>query len=89
VSIKREYAGYALAPTSPLVRLATRAFAAIGGQATQVRSGGGSDANEFNARGLPACVLGIGAEDCHSVNEHISIAELVKLADWILAIASL
>ena len=87
VSITREYAGYALPPNSPLIRLATRAFAAIGGQATPVRSGGGSDANEFNARDLPACVLGIGAEDCHSVHEHISIAELVKLTRWVLALA--
>jgi tripeptide aminopeptidase len=88
VSVKREYAGYALPSASPLVRLAERAFTSIGGEPTQVRSGGGSDANEFNARGLPACVLGIGAENCHSVTEHIAVTELVKLAHWILAIAS-
>ena len=89
VSVTREYAGYALPAASPLVRLAERAFASVGGQPTQVRSGGGSDANEFNARGLPACVLGIGAENCHSVNEHISIDALVELTHWILAIASI
>jgi tripeptide aminopeptidase len=86
VSITREYAGYALAADSPLMRLAEQAFSSIGGESTQVRSGGGSDANEFNARGLPACVLGIGARDCHSVGEHIAIAELVRLTEWVLAI---
>jgi tripeptide aminopeptidase len=86
VDIRREYAGYALPTDSPLIRLAEQAFSSIGGQSTRVRTGGGSDANELNARGLPACVLGIGAEDCHSVREHIAIAELVRLTEWVLAI---
>jgi tripeptide aminopeptidase len=89
VSLKREYAAYSLPPNGPLVRLAERAFTSIGGEPTRVRSGGGSDANEFNARGLPACVLGIGAEECHTVNEHIAVAELVRLTRWLLAIASI
>jgi tripeptide aminopeptidase len=88
VVLKREYAGYSLAEDSALVRRAERAWVSLGGQPTRVRSGGGSDANEFNARGLPACVLGIGAQECHSVNEHIAVDELVNLTRWILAIAS-
>jgi tripeptide aminopeptidase len=82
----REYAGYALASDSPVVRIAERAYNTLGGQASRVRSGGGSDANELNARSLPACVLGIGAEGCHTVDERIALQELVRLTDWVVAI---
>ena len=35
-----------------------------------------------------ACVLGIGAEACHSVRERIAVRELARSADWVLAIIS-
>jgi tripeptide aminopeptidase len=84
--VRREYAGYALPQDSRVVQLAERACVSIGGQPRRVRSGGGSDANELNARSLPACVLGIGAESCHSVSERVAISELVRLTEWTVAI---
>jgi tripeptide aminopeptidase len=87
VDIQRVYSGYRLADSAPAVRLAQQAFAAVGGVAQLASTGGGSDANEFNAAGLECCVLGIGAEACHSVGERVSVNELVRLTDWVLAIA--
>ena len=46
----------------------------------------GVGANEFNHMGIESCVLGIGAEHCHSVRERIATTELVRLADWVLGI---
>jgi tripeptide aminopeptidase len=84
------YTGYVLADDDAVVALARGAFAAIdaGGTSTStsIRSGGGSDANELNARGVRACVLGIGAQDCHSVRERISVQQLELLTVWMLAI---
>jgi len=87
IRMEQVYTGYQLLETSPAVRLAQRAFAALGGQAQLASTGGGSDANEFNAAGLECSVLGIGAEACHSVRERVAISELVRLTDWVLAIA--
>jgi tripeptide aminopeptidase len=85
VELRRMYEGYRLADDAPSVDLARRAFAALGGRSRLVVSGGGSDANELNRVGLEACVVGIGAQDCHSVRERIEVAELERLASWVLA----
>ena len=88
VDLEQVYAGYVLAEDDPVVARARRAFEALstGAQAALVRSGGGSDANELNARGVPACVLGIGAENCHSVSERMSLSQLELLTRWVLQI---
>jgi tripeptide aminopeptidase len=83
------YRGYRLDDTAPSVERARRAFAVLGETAHTATTGGGSDANEFNAAGLECCVLGIGAEACHSVRERIAVRELSRLADWVLAIITL
>ena len=81
----RQYAGYTLSDDEPVVTRARQAFENLDPGGSQlVTSGGGSDANEFNARGLRACVLGIGAEGCHSVAERISLDQLELLTSWLL-----
>jgi tripeptide aminopeptidase len=88
IEMRRGYAGYELEPDAPLVELARGAFADLsrGGQSDLQRTGGGSDANELNERGITACVLGIGAEGCHSVEEQVSVDQLELLSEWVLAI---
>jgi tripeptide aminopeptidase len=90
VDVQQLYARYELAEGDPVVALASRSFAALdgGGASALLRSGGGSDANELNGRGITACVLGIGAEACHSVDERIRLAELELLTAWTLEIVS-
>jgi tripeptide aminopeptidase len=88
VDVQQLYIGYELTESDAIVALARRAFASVhgGGVSTLQRSGGGSDANELNVRGISACVLGIGAEACHSVHERLSLAELELLTAWVLEI---
>jgi tripeptide aminopeptidase len=90
VDFQQVYAGYELAEDNAVVALARRAFATLDPRhvSTLLRSGGGSDANEFNVRGITACVLGIGAEGCHSVHERISVSELELLTAWALEIVT-
>jgi tripeptide aminopeptidase len=87
--LEHVYRGYRLDEAAPSVERARRAFAAMGEAARTASTGGGSDANEFNAAGLECCVLGIGAEACHSVRERIAVRDLGMLTDWVLAIISL
>jgi tripeptide aminopeptidase len=91
VELTEQYVGYTLGADEPVVRLASQAFAALGtGRASElVPSGGGSDANELNARGVRACVLGIGATNCHSTAESIGVAQLQLLARWVQEILRL
>jgi tripeptide aminopeptidase len=49
--------------------------------AQSIRYTGGSDANVYNARGIPAINLGIGAQKPHSFEEFILLEDLVKSAE--------
>jgi tripeptide aminopeptidase len=88
IDLEHVYRGYRLEENARCVERARQAFAMLGEAARTAATGGGSDANEFNAAGLECCVLGIGAEACHSVREHVTERELGRLADWVLAILS-
>lgn len=54
-----------------------RANEILGLTTSIVTSGGGSDTNIFNARGIPAINLAIGASKPHTLDEHIQIRDLV------------
>ncbi|NJN63679.1 MAG: M20/M25/M40 family metallo-hydrolase [Acidobacteria bacterium] len=51
-------------------------------------SAGGSDANSFNARGLPAVNFGVGAQNPHANDEFVLIEDLEKGADLALALVT-
>jgi tripeptide aminopeptidase len=88
LDVKHEYAGYSLSEEDPVVLRAVDAFDGLGeaSPSALVVSGGGSDANEFNARGLRTCVLGIGAEGCHTVAERVHVSDLELLTRWVMRI---
>ncbi len=48
-----------------------------------IRYTGGSDANAFNAQGIPAVNFGIGAQQPHSNEEFIYIEDLVKTTELV------
>jgi tripeptide aminopeptidase len=80
------YPAYRLAETSaPAVR-AARAARQIGVATRFTATGGGSDANIFNSKGLEAVVLSCGYEQVHTTAERISPEQLELLARWVLAI---
>ena len=45
-------------------------------------TGGGSDANIFNAKGLPTVVLGVGFEAIHSLSREYADKELISWRRW-------
>jgi len=79
LSVDEDFHGYTHDEAALPVRLATEAFAACGIEPRLIGGGGGSDANVFNLRGLPAVTLGVGFEDVHSPHEHIAVARLGDL----------
>jgi tripeptide aminopeptidase len=79
VTIDEDFRGYVHDDGSLPVRLALAAFARCDVEPRQVGGGGGSDANVFNLRGLPAVTLGVGFEDIHSPHERIAVARLADV----------
>ncbi len=78
----REYEAFLFERDDEIVKLATRASEAIGLQPVYQDGGGGSDANIFNSAGLPTLIIGVGYDGAHSVDENISVADLVTSARY-------
>jgi tripeptide aminopeptidase len=81
IDVREAFRGYRHAPDSPLLAIGAAAAALAGLEARQVGGGGGSDANVFNAAGLPALTLGVGFENAHSPQECMGLERLGELAD--------
>jgi len=79
VNLVHEYRAFALSPRSAVVRLSKAAVTAVGLEPCLLTCGGGSDANIFNARGLPTVNLAAGMMQVHSPDEYITLDELERL----------
>jgi tripeptide aminopeptidase len=87
VEVKHMYDTYLLAPDDPVIQTAQDAARQLGLDTALREAGGGSDANVFNAMGLPSCVLGTGMRFIHTHQECIAISDLVRSAQWVVQIA--
>jgi tripeptide aminopeptidase len=79
VTVTRAYSSIDLPPASPLIRFVEDAVRACGLEPFLAPTGGGSDANIFNAAGIETVNLGTGYRGAHSVDEHIPVADLGTL----------
>jgi tripeptide aminopeptidase len=84
VEVTRAYEGYQLTEADPVVSGLVRACRAVGVEPAPVPSGGGSDANIFNAHGMQVVNLSTGAYQGHSTEEHIAVADMVTCAEILL-----
>ncbi len=79
-AVSLSYPGYRLSEDHPVVQRATAAVQAVGLAVHLKGTGGGSDANIFNGRGIPSLVLGMGYTDVHSTKESLPVVELERSA---------
>ena len=86
IEVERSYNGYRLSEKDEVIKIAVAAARKVGIEPEMHETGGGSDANIFNARGLPATVIGVGYEGAHSASEYIPISDLVKSTEMALAL---
>ncbi len=84
--IEPEYDGYRFSRSDPAVRLAARALEACGREPVYIDSGGGADANVWNARGLECVNLCNGMAEIHTASEHIAASDLDAMLDVTLAL---
>jgi len=85
-TIVSEYEGYRFTRAHPAVRMAAAALEACGYPATYIESGGGADANVFNAAGMTCVNLCNGMAEIHTADEHISVADLEGMTRVTLAL---
>lgn len=84
--IKRQYPAFRLDDDTPVVRLAATAATACGLEPSLQESGGGSDANHFNAFGIPTAVLATGMQRVHTHDEYCLLSDMEKDHRWIVEI---
>ena len=84
--VRPSFPGYRFREGDPPVVLAASALRAAGYAPSYALSGGGADANVFNARGLQCVNLANGMMEIHTPDEHIAVADLEGMVEVTLAL---
>lgn len=77
---QRHYDSYHVPEESRVVQVGLDASRALGMEPALRTTLGGSDANVYNAKGVPCIVVATGMEQIHTHDEHISIESLADTA---------
>ncbi len=86
VTLEHLFQGYRARPRAPHVTLAERALAACGYEPKHIITGGGSDANAFEASGFTCANLANGTERNHQPDERVSIDALEGMLEVAFAL---
>jgi len=81
-----EMTGYRFAASDAIVRRAESAIRSVGLEPEHSVTCGGSDANEFNEKGLSSVVLSVGFQDIHTNTESMPIDELNRITEVCVAL---
>ncbi len=87
IQVTREYGGYDVTEGDPLLTFTEKCMAEIGLKPYRAASGGGSDTNIFNNRGLRLLNLGTGMSKCHTLDEYITVKDLTDLTRLVYKLA--
>jgi tripeptide aminopeptidase len=86
--VRPSFPGYRFRETDPPVRLAAQALERAGYTPSYALSGGGADANVFNARGLQCVNLANAMMEIHTPDEHIAVADLEGMIEVTLQLVA-
>ncbi len=77
------YHAFDLPDDHPLVVVVLEVARDLGHDAETLRGGGGSDANIFNERDIPALIMPTGAADAHTLDETLDITRAAESAEYL------
>jgi tripeptide aminopeptidase len=86
VDVQELFRGFRIAKSAPCVAVAERALADAGIEPRHIATGGGSDANAFQARGFQCLNVANGTEAAHQPDERVSVHALETMLDVALGI---
>lgn len=84
--VKYAYPTFKLDEDEPILRIIKSAMDRLNLPYKPHTTGGGSDTNIFNSKGIKAATLGVGMFNAHSINEYISVEDLLKLPKLVASI---
>jgi tripeptide aminopeptidase len=79
VEVTEMFRGYRLPSRAPSVEIARAALERCGIEPSEVATGGGSDANAFNAAGFESVLLANGTEANHTPQESVAAERIVQM----------
>jgi len=83
-----EYPSYNISDDAKIMRILRKASEAAGIELLPEETGGGSDTNIFNGKGIEAVDISVGMDKVHSVEEQISMEDMTKAAEFLVSIVS-
>lgn len=87
IQVSREYGGYAVNEGDAFLDFTESCMREMGLTPRRASSGGGSDTNIFNNRGLKLLNLGTGMSKCHTLDEYITVKDLTDLTRLVYKLA--
>jgi len=86
IEINDDYPPMRVADNAEIVQLICEAGKAINRPQQVTAAGGGSDANIFNNNGIEMVIMGTGMEKVHTIDEYISLDDMVKTSELLIEI---
>lgn len=83
---EQEYPSYNIPKDAAIIEIIRKAAAAANTELLLEETGGGSDTNIYNGKGIEAVDISVGMDKVHSVEERILMDDMVKAAEFLLAI---
>ncbi|HHF3129893.1 TPA: M20/M25/M40 family metallo-hydrolase [Vibrio diabolicus] len=83
IESSRAYDAFVIEENHPHVNAIQAAFAELGIEAFTKGTGGGSDANNFNKKGLTTVNLSTGMAKVHTTEEFIAVSDMVKITEFV------
>jgi tripeptide aminopeptidase len=84
--ITQTYKNFKINRNSRIIKIVREAAEKLDLPFNLTSSGGGSDANIFNNKGIPTVNLGTGMEKVHSTDERVKIENMLKLTEYLISI---
>lgn len=84
--IVNNYKAYNIDKEDALVKMAEGVYEKLGIQAILTSSGGGSDANNYNTKGLTAINIATGMQKPHTLGEYIKVQSLIDITRFVLKV---
>ncbi len=82
------YRTYKIAEDAQPYHEAARAIRSLGLEVVPRKSGGGTDGNFFNAKGIPCVAMATGMVDEHATSEHIAVDDMITACKIIVTIVT-
>ncbi len=84
LKVKRSYNAFRIQPGDWPLRIAEQAARDVGITPNPRPTGGGSDANIFNANGIACVVMSAGAHQVHTRDEFMDVRDLHQASRWLI-----